>query len=109
MGALAEVYYHLSRAPVMSSSHMRLNQLSVTLKNVLALTTENSANWAWMIHLPRELTATRVEPSDFRRLTVERLMKIVNRLGSRIEFKMRLRPIPATNRFAQSPQERVSK
>lgn len=39
-GALAEAYYHLSRAPVMSSSHMRLNQLSVTLKNVLTLTTE---------------------------------------------------------------------
>ncbi|MEX2124524.1 MAG: RES family NAD+ phosphorylase [Woeseia sp.] len=39
-GALAEVYYHLSRAPVMSSSHMRLNQLNATLKNVLALTTE---------------------------------------------------------------------
>jgi len=36
-GALAEAYYHLSRAPVMSSSHMRLNQLRVALKNVLVL------------------------------------------------------------------------
>ena len=36
-GALAEAYYHLSRAPVMSSSHMLLNHLRVTLKNVLVL------------------------------------------------------------------------
>lgn len=36
-GALAEAYYHLSRAPVMSSSHMRLNQLRVSLKNLLVL------------------------------------------------------------------------
>lgn len=39
-GALAEVYYHLSRAPVLSSSHMRLNQLEVDLENVLVLTME---------------------------------------------------------------------
>lgn len=37
-GALAEAYYHLSRAPVMSSSHMRLNQLNIVLDNVLMLT-----------------------------------------------------------------------
>jgi predicted XRE-type DNA-binding protein len=49
---------------------------------------------------------SRIRNADFRRLTVERLMKIVNRLGSRIEFKMRLRPISVRNRFAQSPQER---
>ena len=36
-GALAGAYYHLSRAPVMSSSHMRLNHLRVTLANVLVL------------------------------------------------------------------------
>lgn len=36
-GALAEAYYHLSRAPVMSSSHVRLNQLFVSLDNVLEL------------------------------------------------------------------------
>ncbi|MGH8166259.1 MAG: helix-turn-helix domain-containing protein [Woeseiaceae bacterium] len=52
---------------------------------------------------------SRIRNADFRRLTIERLMKIVNRLGSRIEFRMRLRPIPAGNRFAQSAQERVSK
>lgn len=39
-GALAQVYYHLSRAPVMSSSDMRLNQLDVTLDNVLVLSIE---------------------------------------------------------------------
>lgn len=36
-GALAEVYYHLSRAPVMSSSDMRLNRLRISLDNVLVL------------------------------------------------------------------------
>ena len=36
-GAMAEAYYHLSKAPVMSSSHMLLNHLSVSLDNVLYL------------------------------------------------------------------------
>ena len=35
---------------------------------------------------------SRIRNADFRRMTVERLMTIVNRLGSRIEFRMRLRP-----------------
>lgn len=37
---MAETYYHLSRAPVMSSSHMRLNHLSVALENVLRLNSD---------------------------------------------------------------------
>ena len=36
-GALSEAYYHLSRAPVMSSSHMRINRLQVSLESVLSL------------------------------------------------------------------------
>ena len=36
-GALAEAYHHLSRAPVMSSSYMLLNKLSVSLDSVLEL------------------------------------------------------------------------
>lgn len=36
-GALAEAYHHLSRAPVMSSSHMFLNRMSVSLDYVLKL------------------------------------------------------------------------
>jgi len=36
-GAMAEVYYHLARAPVMSSSHIRLNRLKISLNNVLVL------------------------------------------------------------------------
>jgi len=36
-GALAEAYYHLSRAPVFSSSSMKINQISVKLDNVLPL------------------------------------------------------------------------
>ena len=43
---------------------------------------------------------SRIRNADFRRMTVERLMAIVNRLGSRIEFRMRLRPIPSGSRFA---------
>jgi predicted XRE-type DNA-binding protein len=42
---------------------------------------------------------SRIRNADFRRMTVERLMMIVNRLGSRIEFRMRLRPVPASSRF----------
>ena len=45
---------------------------------------------------------SRIRNADFRRMTVERLMTIVNRLGSRIEFKMRLRPVPASGRSAPS-------
>lgn len=37
---------------------------------------------------------SRIRNADFRRMTVERLMTVVNRLGSRIEFRMHLRPIP---------------
>lgn len=36
-GAMAEVYFHLSRAPVFSSSNMRLNQIDVTLNHVLEM------------------------------------------------------------------------
>lgn len=36
-GALAEAYHHLSRAPVFSSSRTKLNELSVSLNNVLSL------------------------------------------------------------------------
>jgi predicted XRE-type DNA-binding protein len=42
---------------------------------------------------------SRIRNADFRRMTVERLMTIVNRLGSRIEFKMRLRPVTTVERF----------
>ncbi|MGB5705610.1 MAG: RES family NAD+ phosphorylase [Arenicellales bacterium] len=36
-GALSEAYYHLSRAPVFSSSTMNVNKISVDLNNVLTL------------------------------------------------------------------------
>lgn len=36
-GALAEAYHHLSRAPVFSSSSMKINQISVKLDSVLVL------------------------------------------------------------------------
>lgn len=36
-GALAEAYHHLSRAPVISSSHMLLNKLFVSLDSILEL------------------------------------------------------------------------
>ena len=39
-GALAEAYHHLSRAPVMSSSHMLLNKLSVSVEDVLELSVD---------------------------------------------------------------------
>ena len=36
-GSLAEMYYHLSRAPVFASAHMRLHRLSVQTKKTLWL------------------------------------------------------------------------
>ena len=39
-GAIAEVFHHLSRAPVFSSSNVRLNKLRVSLHRVLRLDTE---------------------------------------------------------------------
>jgi hypothetical protein len=39
-GALAEIYFHLSRAPVFSSSHMLINRIAVSLSNVLRLSAE---------------------------------------------------------------------
>jgi hypothetical protein len=45
------------------------------------------------LHSRRDLDG-RIRNADFRRMTIERLMTIVNRFGSRIEFRMRLRPIP---------------
>lgn len=36
---------------------------------------------------------SRIRNADFRRLTVERLMAVINRLGSHIEFKIRLQPV----------------
>ncbi|MCP5365680.1 MAG: RES family NAD+ phosphorylase [Hyphomicrobiales bacterium] len=38
-GSLAEIYYHLSRAPVFSSSHMRLHRLAVRTEHTLRLDT----------------------------------------------------------------------
>ncbi len=45
---------------------------------------------------------SRIRNADFRRMTVERLMTIVNRLGSRIEVKIRLRPVGAAERTASA-------
>ncbi len=40
-GALAEAYYHLSKAPVFSSSNMRINTLHASLEKVLPLSEGN--------------------------------------------------------------------
>lgn len=37
-GSLAEVYYHVSQAPVFSSAHVFLNRLSVKVERILRLT-----------------------------------------------------------------------
>lgn len=37
-GALSEVYYHLSRAPIRSSSEMTISKINIVLDNVLRLT-----------------------------------------------------------------------
>ncbi|MDA0823074.1 MAG: RES family NAD+ phosphorylase [Proteobacteria bacterium] len=39
-GALAEIYYHLSRAPVFSSSHTYINKIAVSLSSVLRSSVE---------------------------------------------------------------------
>lgn len=38
---------------------------------------------------------SRIRNSDLRRFTVDRLMKIINRLGARIEVRIRVRPVAA--------------
>lgn len=43
-GALAEVYYHLSKAPVFASSNMLINTLRVSLEKVLRLSDEDLGN-----------------------------------------------------------------
>jgi predicted XRE-type DNA-binding protein len=45
---------------------------------------------------------SRIRNADFRRVTIERLMTVVNRLGSRIEFKVRLSPVVADGVSASS-------
>ena len=39
---------------------------------------------------------SRIRNADLGRFTVDRLMSVLNRLGSRVEVKVRLRPIDAT-------------
>ena len=34
-GAMAEIYHHLSRAPVFSSSHVRIHQLNIRAERIL--------------------------------------------------------------------------
>ncbi|MCL4792313.1 MAG: XRE family transcriptional regulator [Gammaproteobacteria bacterium] len=38
---------------------------------------------------------SRVRNADFRRISVERLMTMINRLGSRVEVAVKLRRVPA--------------
>jgi len=38
---------------------------------------------------------SRIRNADLRRFTVDRLMNIVNRLGSRVDVKVRVRPVAA--------------
>ncbi len=54
-GALAEIYHHLSRAPVFSSSHVTINKLGVSLERTIALPDVES------------LIPLGVDPADFRR------------------------------------------
>jgi|TARA_R110002073_G_scaffold111134_6_gene247674 hypothetical protein len=43
-GALAEIYYHLSRAPVFASSNMLINTVSVSLNKVLRVSEDDLRN-----------------------------------------------------------------
>jgi predicted XRE-type DNA-binding protein len=45
---------------------------------------------------------SRIRNADLGRFTVDRLMAIINRLGSRIEVKVRVRPAEAVGRAAQA-------
>lgn len=62
-GALAEAYYHLSLAPVMSSSHMRINRLKVSLEKVLSLNSN-------------QLTALRIDEPLASRIDIQRSQDI---------------------------------
>jgi predicted XRE-type DNA-binding protein len=43
---------------------------------------------------------SRIRNADLRRFTVDRLMAIINRLGSRVEVKVRVRPAEAAEQYA---------
>ncbi len=45
---------------------------------------------------------SRIRNADLGRFTVDRLMSIINRLGSRLEVKVRVRPAPAVAREARA-------
>ena len=45
---------------------------------------------------------SRIRNADLGRFTVDRLMAIINRLGSRIELKVRVRPAEAVGHAAQA-------
>jgi predicted XRE-type DNA-binding protein len=45
---------------------------------------------------------SRIRNADLGRFTVDRLMSIINRLGSRIEVKVRVRPAEAVGHAAQA-------
>jgi len=45
---------------------------------------------------------SRIRNADLGRFTVDRLMSILNRLGSRVEVKVRVRPMSATAQAARA-------
>lgn len=45
---------------------------------------------------------SRIRNADLRRFTVDRLMSIINRLGSRVEVKVRVRKVDAARRAIAS-------
>ncbi len=47
---------------------------------------------------------SRIRNADLGRFTVDRLMSIINRLGSRVEVKIRLRPAVPAGREARASQ-----
>ena len=44
---------------------------------------------------------SRVRNADFRRITVERLTKMINKLGSRVVFEVKVRPVRAATQNMQ--------
>ncbi|MCZ7625374.1 MAG: XRE family transcriptional regulator [Candidatus Methylomirabilota bacterium] len=45
---------------------------------------------------------SRIRNANLERFTVDRLMSIINRLGSRVEVKVRVRPVEGTAREARA-------
>jgi phage-related protein len=50
----------------------------------------------WVVQAFQKRTFPRIRNADIARFTLDRLMGVINRLGARVEVKLKLKPVPHT-------------